>query len=127
MLVKREGIKKAARSPKTPKNPSKYSKESIKPFTHSRHARPLTLIIEELAAFIEDNTPDILKNPESMVGCQVHHQFLIDGQTKKWYYGNVVGYNSSEKIHEIMYEGEEENCFFDLSIDIANGDLQICS
>ena len=39
--------------------------------------------------------------------------------------GTIVNYNTSRKTHELVYDGEEEHCFFNLSIDIVNGDLEI--
>lgn len=95
-------------------------------FSQSRRPRPLTIIIEELASFITENTPctDVLRNPESIVGSQVRHLFVLDGQ-RKWYSGTVISYYASEKTHELAYDGEEDHCFFDLSIDIAISDIQL--
>lgn len=95
-------------------------------FSHARQQRPLSQVIEELSVFISENTPfmDILQNPEGIVGSQVNHQFVIDGQTK-WFTGTIISYNASTKTHELAYNEEEEHCNFDLSIDIANGDIEI--
>ena len=95
-------------------------------FSRSRRQRPLTEIIDELSQFISENTPfgDMLQHPESIVGSRVNHLFALDGQTK-WYSGTIVNYNTRRKTHEIAYDGEKEHCFFDLSIDIVNGDLEI--
>ena len=30
----------------------------------------------------------------------------------------VISYDESARVHEIAYDGEEEHCFFDLTIDI---------
>ena len=58
------------------------------------------------------------------MGSRVRHLFVIDGQTK-WYSGTVISYCASEKTHELAYDGEEDHSFFDLSIDIAIGDIQL--
>ena len=42
---------------------------------------------------------------------------------EKWYAGHVIGYNAVTRLHEVAYDGEEENCFFNLSEDFSNGDI----
>ena len=95
-------------------------------FSRSRQQRPINEIIHELSDFIKENTPftEILQNPESIIGSRVSHLFVINGK-EEWYKGTIVGYNSSENAHEIAYDGEDDHCFFDLSIDIVNGDIKI--
>ena len=85
-------------------------------------------IVKELADFIDQNSPfsDVLHNPETLVGRRIIHKFEVDselGETK-WYSGIIVRYNASAKTHEINYD-EEEHCFFDITIDVINGDLQV--
>ncbi len=94
--------------------------------SHARRQRPLRDVIEELCIFISQNTPffDILQNPKGIVGSQIKHRFVIDSETK-WFTGKIIRYDASTKIHEVAYNQEEEHCYFNLSIDIANGDLEI--
>ena len=47
----------------------------------------------------------------------VHHE--------EWYDGVVIDYDAYEKKHDILYDGEEESCKFDLILDLLTGDLQI--
>ena len=32
-------------------------------------------------------------------------------------------YDETTQEHQVIYDGEDDPCFFDLSIDVANGDL----
>ena len=43
----------------------------------------------------------------------------------KWYTGTVLEYDCHVKTHEILYDGEQDHCFFDLTMDLINGDLNI--
>ena len=80
--------------------------------------------MEKLSAFIQEHGPhsELLQKPQSMVGCRIEHIFETDDGTK-WFTGTVVGYDSTTYFHEIVYDEEQEHCFFDLSSDIANGDI----
>ena len=37
----------------------------------------------------------------------------------------VVDYDTYTKAHEVLYDEEEESCFFDLILDLLNGDLKV--
>ena len=39
------------------------------------------------------------------------------------YVGRVIGYRDSDKTHCIDYDGEDEVCYFDLTIDFLNEDI----
>lgn len=103
----------------------KILKQSINiVLTHARKQRPVPELVEELSAFIQEHGPhsELLRKAQSMVGCRIKHRFKTDDGTK-WFTGTVVGYDSTTYSHEILYDEEEEPCFFDLAIDIANGDI----
>lgn len=95
-------------------------------FSRSRKQRPVNELLEELCDFITRNSdfPGIVFHPEALVGSRIKHRFEIDGEME-WYGGVVISYDESEKVHEIAYDGEQEHCFFDLTLDIANDDLII--
>ena len=42
----------------------------------------------------------------------------------KWYIGSVVDYDYDTKTHKVLYD-EENYYYFDLTMDIINGDLII--
>ena len=94
--------------------------------SRSRKQRPVSDIVEELSDFITRNSPfpAVLQNPEALVGSRIKHRFETNGEMK-WYNGVVVSFNVSTKEHEVAYDEEENHCFFDLSVDIANKDLVI--
>ena len=101
-------------------------------FSKSGRQRPLTEIISELADYIDVNPFEnaiFIKNPSSLVGKRIIHKFeLPDGfQTIKWYSGMVLDYNAVNKVHTVMYDGEEDECYFHLASDILNGDLKVQS
>ena len=61
-----------------------------------------------------------------MIGKKIHHRFEMDNTGEvEWYYGTIISYDTTTKTHEIQYEGEEENCYFDLTIDLLNGDIKV--
>ena len=55
------------------------------------------------------------------MGKKIVHKFEVNGK-EKWYTGYVVDYNACTGLYEITYD-EEENCFFNLTQDISQGDL----
>ena len=96
-------------------------------FTHSGKHHPLKDIIQELASFI-DNSSSSLKiiDPLTLIGKRVNHKFeLEDTHLEKWYSGIVVDYDPVSKLHTIQYDGEEDQCKFDVIIDIILGDLVV--
>ena len=101
-------------------------------FSKSGRQRPLTEIISELADYIDVNPFEnaiFIKNPSSLVGKRIIHKFeLPDGfRTIKWYSGMVLDYNAVNKVHTVMYNSEEDECYFHLASDILNGDLKVQS
>ena len=77
----------------------------------------------------DKNTSKSLKfiqNPGSLVGRDVSHKFKVDETGEiRWYHGTVIGYDLATKLHQIEYEDEEEHCYFDLTLDLLNGDLKV--
>lgn len=43
----------------------------------------------------------------------------------KWYKGTVLNYDVKTKVHQIEYEEDEEPSYFDLNIDLLNGDIEV--
>ena len=100
------------------------------PFTHHRKQWPLCGIIQELSNFIAKTMTsrsgtgtesDI--DPASLVGKRICHKFEVDSQDE--WYDDVISYNAVTHLHEIVYNGEEEHCYFNLQEDILHGDLSI--
>ena len=61
-----------------------------------------------------------------LVGSRIKHKFEIPESFKEtWFYGSVISYNDSSKLHEITYDDEKENCSLDLTQDLIMGDLVI--
>ena len=101
------------------------------PFTHSRSQRPVDVIVQELADYIDaSNLPPIVtfivSEPTSLIGKPVEHKFEHeDSHEPEWYHGSVVGYDPSTKLFEIAYNGEEDTCNFDIILDLILGDIII--
>ena len=94
-------------------------------FTQSRTQRPLDEIIKALSDFLTQN-PTNVPDPTSMVGQRICHKFELEETLEEhWYYGNVIGYDAVTKLHEVIYDGEEEHCRFDLTQDLILGDLKL--
>jgi chromosome segregation ATPase len=97
----------------------KVLNQAIKlPFTHNGRQRPISHLVEELSHVIEANSDKAASSEssseysaESLVGREILHRFNVEGE-EKWYAGHVVSYNAVTHLHEVAYEGEEENCFF---------------
>ena len=106
----------------------KLLKQNIKIiFTHSGKHRPLNDIVQELASFI-DSTSGLLKtiDPFTLVGKRVNHKFeLEDTHLERWYSGVVVDYDPVSKLHTIKYDGEEDSCQFDITVDYILGDVVV--
>ena len=49
----------------------------------------------------------------------------IEAQERTWFHGFVPTYNDANKLHEIIYDDEDEHCYFDLTQDLVMGDLII--
>ena len=100
-------------------------------FTHSRSQRPVDVIVQELADYIDasDLPPtvtSISREPTSIIGKCVEHKFEHeDTHEAEWYCGSIVGYDPCTKFFEIAYDGEEDTCNFDIILDLILGDLVI--
>ena len=106
----------------------KLLKQNIKiAFTHSGKQRPLNDIIQELGSYI-DSSSDSLKivDPFTLIGKRVNRKFEVeDTHLEKWYSGTVVDYDPVSKLHTIKYDGEEDHCQFDITVDYILGDLVV--
>ena len=104
----------------------KLLKQNIRiPFTEHGKKRSLNTIISELVEFLEtqqENSPD--QDPDSLVGKYIEHRFEVEGESR-WYTGFVVDYDTTAKLHEVVYDGEEEHCYFNLMEDLLQNDLMI--
>ena len=103
----------------------------IIPFTHSRSQRPVDVIVQELADYIDTSDLPLIvastaSEPTSLIGKRVEHKFEHeDTREAEWYCGSIVGYDPSTKLFEIAYDGEEDSCNFDIILDLILGDLVI--
>ena len=94
------------------------------PFTRSRSQRPVDVIVQELAKYIDEcDLPPIVTSlasePTSLIGKHVEHKFdHEDTHEPEWYQGSVVGYDHSTKLFEITYDGEEGTYNFDIILDL---------
>ena len=101
-------------------------------FSKTRKQRPLPEIVNDLKKFIAENPnhdPSLLTLPStdqfSLVGKEINHRFIVESGDEQWFHGFVLSYNANTKMHELIYDGETEHQYFDLSEDISNGDVQI--
>ena len=100
-------------------------------FTRSRRQRPIHEIVRELSDYIERNSSKCsgyIQHPNALIGRQISHKFKIgDAGEVKWYHGTVLNFDAATGNHEIIYDGEEEHCHFDLTVDLLSGDLKVLS
>lgn len=64
-------------------------------------------------------------DPFSLVGKEINHRFIVESGEEQWFHGSVLSYNSNTKKYDLVYDGETDHQYFDLSEDIINGDLEI--
>ena len=98
-------------------------------FSHLRKQRPISEIVKELSQYINQNSlecSDLIQDPGALVGRRISHKFIL-ANTKdvKWYNGTILAYDRTTKTHEILYEGEEEHSYFNLTLDLLTGDLKV--
>ena len=98
-------------------------------FSHCHKQRPMHEIAKDLSIFIaKDDCPitKYVRDPSLLVGCRIKHKFEISERNEDaWFYGLVIEYSDSTKLHEISYDDEQDNCYFDLTQDLIMGDLII--
>ena len=98
-------------------------------FSHSRRQHPLSEIIRELSDYIDQHSQELspfVADPSTLVDQHISHKFEDEETNEvKWYTGTVLGHDCHVKTHEILYDGERDHCFFDLTKDLINGDLKI--
>jgi len=100
-------------------------------FTTNRKQRPITDIVKELSDLIDASTlptecATYIKDPTTLVGKQIKHKFKDeDSDDLLWYCGTILAYSHQEKTHCIIYEGENEQYHYDITLDLLNGDLVI--
>lgn len=68
----------------------------------------------------------ILLQPDTLVGQRICHRFLVDGEPT-WYEGTVLQMNTRSKEFEVIYDGEDDTCWFSLLEDLRAGDLLVIS
>ena len=79
-------------------------------FAQCRRQHPLNEIIKDVLDFLTKNPPNI-PDPISMVGRKICHKFeLEETHEEHWYYGCVIGYDVATRLHEVIYDGDEEHC-----------------
>ena len=97
-------------------------------FSHLRKQRPLNTVIQELSDYLDRDLATrskYVQDPSTMVGKNFSHLFKINKLETKWFTGTVLAYDHTTKIHKIQYDGEDDQCQFDLNIDLLSGDIKI--
>ena len=97
-------------------------------FSHAGTPRPLNDIVKEISDYIDQNPCEyspFIKNPGKLVGRQVNHRFELQNQSFQWFTGTVLDYDAITKMHTVLYEGEDDNCYFNLIQDLLTGDLKL--
>ena len=51
---------------------------------------------------------------DHVVGKSIEHKFEVDDGEFEWFQGFVVAYDEETSLHEVVYEGEQEHCHFNL-------------
>lgn len=70
-----------------------------------------------------DTESSILMQPELLVGRRIRHRFEVCGDLL-WYTGTILKMNESKEF-EVLYDDEEDACWFPLLEDFRAGDLEL--
>ena len=129
--------KKKAKKTELLKEQVKYRKQLLNQnvkvvFTSNGKQRPLTELIKEIEEIIiaykgqTVNTALTATNIDAtaLVGKKINHKFIVD-EEEIWYTGSVISYNNVKKLHTVVYDDEDEPCYFNLLEDLAVGDLVV--
>ena len=90
--------------------------------------RPVATIASELMEFMASSEPssdhgDL--DPATLVGKSIEHKFEVDDGEFEWFQGFVVAYDEETSLNEVVYEGEQEHCHFNLVEDLFAEDLRV--
>ena len=97
-------------------------------FAYSGKQRSIYDLEKELADFINQErskNSEFVKDPSTLIGKHISHKFKVGVSKYKWYKGTVITYDPIAKMHHIDYEEDDEPSYFDLNIDLLNGDLEV--
>ena len=64
-------------------------------------------------------------DPTTLVGKSIKHKFELEGGEFEWFGGFVIAYDEKTNLHEVVYEGEQEHCHFNLLEDLLTEDLRV--
>ncbi len=102
-------------------------------FTNHGKQKSLDVLISEVRKLIHKYSSSASTNaveipadssPYALVGHRIAHRFLSCDE-EKWYEGFVLTYNPQTQLHTVVYDGESENCYFNLMDDVLLGDLKL--
>ena len=101
-------------------------------FTSNGKQRPLAELIKEVEGIISEfkgqsvNTAHTTTSTDAtaLVGKKINHKFMVD-EEEIWYTGSVISYNNVKQLHTVVYDDEDEPCYFNLLEDLAVGDLVV--
>ena len=65
------------------------------------------------------------KDPSTLIGKHISHRFKVKESEYKWFKGTIIDYDLVSKMYHIEYEEDEEPSYFDINIDLLNGDWEI--
>lgn len=97
-------------------------------FTCSGKQRSIDDLEKELADIIDQDCSKnsaFVKDPFTLIGKHISHRFKVGESEYKWFKGTIINYDSVSKMHHMEYEEDEEPSYFDINIDLLNGDLEI--
>ena len=97
-------------------------------FTCLGKQRSVKDLEKELSDFIDQDCSKnsaFAKDPSTLIGKHISHKFKVKESEYKWFKGTIINYDSDSKMHHIEYEEDEEPSYFDINIDLLNGDLEI--
>ena len=82
----------------------------------------------ELPLESEDLSDIIIKyrDPESLTGMYIAHQWADEIHQRDWYYGQIVEFMNETSEYKVTYEREETPCYMkpgEIITDIIRGDL----
>lgn len=105
-------------------------------FSHNRKQHSVLQLTENLLMLVGAVSDDleggnvtvtleeVMQKPDLLVGKKIQHRFTV-GKELMWFIGTVLSMKAETREFQVIYDGEDDICYFTLLDDIERGDLEL--
>ena len=108
-----------------------YHDKTVFQFSHNNRAFSVSELKQNLLKLLCTSDPhpcvsaqEITADPDILLYRRIEHQFNCDGDLV-WFKGTVVGYDRDTLLFHVVYDNEEDECYFPLLEDLENNELRV--